>query len=341
MREKMKLKNTSIKKNAKRKIRKGLIYIIIIYLVFAITFYFSLQGSSKINNTKFITFLLNGGNSSMIGDYKLNNIVSTTIKFLFKIDITKPTTILDSSILSYGNNDKILAYEHNDDYSNLEELKKISAYIEDPNPVDTENPIIYIYNSHQLENYNNKNLDIYGITPNVLMASYLLKEKLNSRGLSTIVEDANMTEFLNINGWDHSSSYKASRIFILDKKNKYPSLQYFIDIHRDSISKNISTTTINNKNYAKILFVVGLEHGNYEANLQTAEDINAIAGKYYPGLSRGIYKKEGKGVNGIYNQDISPNSILIEVGGIDNNIDEVLNTTEAISNILYHYIKGE
>ena len=26
---------------------------------------------------------------------------------------------------------------------------------------------------------------------------------------------------------------------------------------------------------------------------------------------------------------------------LDNNIDEVLNTTEAISNILYYYIKGE
>ena len=76
-------------------------------------------------------------------------------------------------------------------------------------------------------------------------------------------------------------------------------------------------------------------------NLSTAEKINTIANKYYPGLSRGIYKKEGPGVDGIYNQDISPNSILIEVGGVDNNIDEVLNTTEAISNILYYYIKGE
>lgn len=335
--QKMKLKG----KPHRKKIKKTFIYIIIIYLVFSITFYYSLHSSTKINNTTFINFLLNGGNSHMIGNYKINNIVNSTVNFLFHIDITRPTSILDSGLLVYGNNDKTLSYEHNDDYSNLEELKKISSYIEDPNPVDTENPIIYIYNSHQLENYNSTNLDIYGITPNVLMASYLLKEKLNSRGLSTIVEDANMTEFLNINGWDHSSSYKASRIFILDKKNKYSSLQYFIDIHRDSISKNISTATINNKNYAKILFVVGLEHDNYKANLQTAENINAIAGKYYPGLSRGIYKKEGAGVNGIYNQDISPNSILIEVGGVDNNIDEVLNTTEAISNILYHYIKGE
>lgn len=336
MLKKMKLKNTS-----KKRIRKSLAYIILTYAIFSITFYYSLKNGSEINNTKFINFLLQGGNSHLIKDYKLINLVNSSTKFLFNIDIKNPISILDNGILVYGNNDKIFEMNYNDDYSNLEELKKISSYIEDPNPVDVNNPIIYIYNSHQLENYDSENLDIYGITPNVLMASYLLKEKLNSKGLSTIVEDANMSEFLTINSWDYSSSYKASRIFILDKKNKYPSLQYFIDIHRDSVGKNISTISINGKTYARILFVVGLEHNNYESNLKTMENINAISNKYYPGLSRGIYKKEGIGVNGIYNQDISPNSILIEVGGVGNNIDEVLNTTEAISNILYYYINGD
>ena len=136
-------------------------------------------------------------------------------------------------------------------------------------------------------------------------------------------------------------SYKASRIFILDKKNKYNTLKYFIDIHRDSVNKNVTSVNINGKDYARILFVIGLEHDNYKDNLKLSEDLNNLFNKYYKGLSRGIYKKEGPGVDGIYNQDISPNSILIEVGGVDNNIDEVLNTTEAISNILYYYIKGD
>ena len=59
----------------------------------------------------------------------------------------------------------------------------------------------------------------------------------------------------------------------------------------------------------------------------------------YPGLSRGIYKKQGKGVNGVYNQDFNPNTILIEIGGQDNTIDEVFNTCEAISEVLIEYIK--
>ena len=333
MKNKMKLKNTG-----KRRIRKSIFYIFIIYLIFSITFYYSLRNSTSINNTKFINFLLSGGNSHMLSDYKLIDIVNTSTNFLFNIDIKNPSSILDKGILMYGNNEKVLEVVHNDDYSNLEELKKISSYIEDPNPVDIDNPLVYIYNSHQLENYSSTNLDIYGITPNVLMASYLLKEKLNNKGISTIVEDTNMTDFLNLNNWNHANSYKASRIFILDKKNKYNSLKYFIDIHRDSV-KN-TTSVIDGKRYAKILFVVGLEHDNYKANLDSANKLNELANKYYPNLSRGIYKKEGPGVDGVYNQDISSNSILIELGGIDNNIDDVLNTTEAISNILYYYIKG-
>lgn len=330
--KKMKLKGPS-----KKKVFKSLFYVILIYLVFSITFYYSLRNSNNINNTKFINFLLEGGNSYMMSDYKLIDIVNGSTNYFLNIDFKNPSSILDKGIMESKKNNIYL--EHNDDYSNLEDLKKVSSYIEDPNPVDINNPLIYIYNSHQLENYNSTNLDIYGITPNVMMASYLLKEKLNKRGISTIVEDTNLTEFLSINGWDHSNSYKASRIFILDKKNMYPSIKYFIDIHRDSVSN--TTVIIDGKKYAKILFVVGLEHDNYKENLKTAERANNLVNKYYKGLSKGILKKEGEGVDGIYNQDISPNSILIEVGGISNNIDDVLNTTEALASVINYLVNGE
>ncbi len=330
----MKLKGSS-----KKRVFKSIICFVIIYLLFSITFYYSLRNSNNVNNTKFINFLLEGGNSHLLEEHKLIDIVNSSTNYLFNIDFKNPSTILNLGI--FKEKSSSIELEYNDDYSNLEELKKVSSYIEDPNPVDINNPIVYIYNSHQLENYNSTNLDIYGITPNVLMASYLLKEKLNSRGISTIVEDANLTEFLSLNGWDHTNSYKASRIFILDKKNKYSSLKYFIDIHRDSVGRSGTTTNIGGKDYAKILFVVGLEHDNYKDNLKTSEEINSIVDKYYPGLSKGILKKEGIGVDGIYNQDISSNSILIEVGGVDNTIDEVLNTVEALSNCLYFYINGD
>ena len=91
-------------------------------------------------------------------------------------------------------------------------------------------------------------------------------------------------------------------------------------------------------NYARILFVVGLEHDNYKKNLELANNINKLFNDSYPGLSRGVYKKEGINVNGIYNQDVSENAMLIEVGGVDNNIEEVMNTMNAISDVISKYI---
>ena len=321
-----------LKKIPKKKKFKFLFLLLIGYLVFAYTFYYSFKSISNNTNEEFILFLLNNGNAHFENDYKLPKILNKTVNFLLKIDILHPETLFKENIIGYENNA--------DEDVDLEKLKQISYYISDPNKIDITKPIIYIYNTHQLENYNNDNLSIYGITPNVLMASYLLKEKLNDIGLPSVVEDTNITEFLTLNHWSYADSYKASRIFILDKKNTYSSLKYYIDIHRDSVSKNITTTKINNKSYAKILFVIGLEHKNYNANLTLATDINKLFDKYYPGLSRGIYKKQGPNVNGIYNQDISGNVMLIELGGVDNNIEEVLNTVNAISDILSMYINN-
>ena len=327
-----------LKKPTKKKKIKYLLTTILIYFIFSYTFYNSFKNNKNISNEQFINFLLNNGNSNFANEYKFPKIINQTISYFLKIDFTNPQSLFNNTILGYNNEEETKDTDK-DEYSNLEELKEISYYIEDPNKVDIDNPIIYIYNSHQLENYNNDNLEIYGITPNVLMASYLLKEKLNQKGISTIVEDTNLTEFLELNNWNYAASYRASRIFMLDKQNTYSSLKYYIDIHRDSINKALSTVNINNKPYARILFVVGLEHKNYEQNLNLANKINDLFNKHYQGLSRGVLKKEGQNVDGIYNQDISPNAILIEVGGVDNNIDEVMNTINAIADVLSIYIK--
>ena len=311
--------------------------ITIIYISFSYSFYYSLRRNKDINNSNFIKSLVRMGNSNNLYNNKLINVVNSTINFITHVDITKPSSII-ASYVSKTNNYNSITLEHNDDYSNLEELKKISSYIEDPYKVDISKPIIYLYNTHQLENYNNKNLSIYNITPNVLMASYILKEKLNKNGISTIVEDTNLSEFLNLNHWNYASSYKATRMLLLEKMNKYDSLKYFIDIHRDSVNRNSTTVTINNKTYAKILFVIGLEHKNYEYNLEVTNKLNDLIKEDYPSLTKGIYKKSGKGVDGIYNQDVDKNCILIEIGGVDNTIEEVYNTLEVLSNVLTKFV---
>ena len=214
-------------------------------------------------------------------------------------------------------------------------------YIEDPQDNNSKEPIIYIYNTHQTESYAVGYLAPYSITPTVLLASYILREKLNDLGLPSIVETSNVKDILNAYGWKYGYSYKVSRMLLEQAKNDNRTLKYYIDLHRDAGSHKKTTTTINNENYAKVLFVVGLDHDNYEPNLKLANDLNDLFNKYYPSLSRGVLTKSGKGVNGIYNQDFSPNTFLIEVGGQYNTIDEVTNTINALSEILFKYIKGD
>ena len=329
----MKLK--SPKKKRKSNI---IIYSLIIYGFFSFTFYSCLKDNKGINNEEFIKFLLKGGNIEEIKYNNFSTIVNKSFNYLLDIDLSKPKTLLNKTIFKENKN---ITINHNDDYSNMKELESISSYMEDPYKTDINNPIIYIYNSHQLENYKNTNLEIYGITPNVLMASYLFKEKLNKLGISTIVEETNLSEFLNLNNWDYSSSYKASRIFMLDKLNKYNSLVYLIDLHRDSVGRNLTTININGKSYAKVLFVVGKDFNGYEKNLELANKVSDLINKYFPGLSKGILKKGGSGVNGIYNQDLSSNSMLIELGGVENDINEVLNTLDALSVVFNELVKGE
>lgn len=341
--KKMNLK--SPKKKKKRWKVKVICYVVLIYLGFSYTFYNSFKGSKTVSNEEFINLLVASGNANILSKYKTTNLVNATMKLILNIDLTKPVTILNSSILKYGEKEeeevtKTISLEYNDDYSNMEELKEISDYIEDPNPTESNDPIIYLYNSHQLENYSSQDLDIYGITPNVLMASYILREQLNGLGISTIVEEANMSEVLASNGWNYAYSYQASRNLMESKKNTYASLKYFIDIHRDSVAKNATTVVIGEKSYAKVLFVVGLEHANWEANNNLANQLNNLLMTYYSGISRGIMQKKGENVNGIYNQDVSPDCLLLEIGGVDNSIEEVYNTMVALADVLSKYIKG-
>lgn len=192
-------------------------------------------------------------------------------------------------------------------------------------------PIVYLYSTHDNEKYSdNKN--------GVMDVNNLLKEKLDSYGINSIVEGKRVSTFLDKENLAYNKSYTISRGFLEDVILKYPELNYFIDIHRDSVDGNITTTVIDDKKYARIMFVLGLENPNYLENKDLIIKLNNYLNTNYPNLSRGIYEKQGTGVNGIYNQDFHKNTILIEVGGIDNSYIEVVNSTEIIAEAMYHII---
>lgn len=218
--------------------------------------------------------------------------------------------------------------------------KQTVEYIEKVN-TNMKDPIVYIYNTHESEEYKIDYQYDYSFLPNVKLSSYILQEKLENLGINSIVETSSIKDVLNQNNWVYRYSYKASRILLEKAFQEKQSLKYFIDIHRDSSKYEKTTYTYNGKAYAKILFVVGLEHENYEYNLNLANTLNKMLEDKLPGISRGISKKEGLGVNGIYNQDFSINCILIEIGGVDNNILEVSNTINVFGEVLSTFIKEQ
>lgn len=204
--------------------------------------------------------------------------------------------------------------------------------------VKSNEPLIYIYNTHDEEAYYNSYLNPYNIVPDVKLASYYFQERLKDLGIESVVEKRKIKDVLEENGWNYRYSYNASRVYLEEVSKNNPSIEYFIDLHRDSVGKDKTTTTINGKSYARVMFLVGLEHKSYQKNLDLATRLNELISQFDSTLSRGIYQKEGPGVNGIYNQDFSSKAILIEVGGQYNTIEEVANTIEVMARVLKDYL---
>ncbi len=279
---------------------------------------------------KFLVKLDNETLISHLVDYNLNT--KKTHNIFYDIVNLNSTNFL----LKYTLGVDTLQEDHEELVSGIE-----ADYIEDPYDVKVNEPILYIYNTHQTEGYQKSNNASYNITPSVLMASYILRESLNDLGIPSMVETNDIAELLRVHSWKYSYSYAASKILLEDAIKKNPGLTYFIDIHRDAMSYDITTTTIGDKKYAKVLFVIGKDNPEYEKNLKMAESINEYIKGINPNLTRGISQKGGSGVNGIYNQNISPNAILIELGGQYNNITEVNNTLNILAEAIYHYVKGE
>lgn len=319
----------------KKKIKSSFRYIKILFLLFVtiISFVYTIKFLDKINLDVDDLFLLSlvEQSNNLSGD----GFTSDVVNYVISLDFLNPVNLLK-------NNYKGLVTKPIN--VNKEEIDNVvqndNSMGKDPIIKDN-NPLVYIYNTHQSEEYTSKNLSIHNIKPTVMTASYILEEKLEDFGFNSIVEEGNVNSILQANNWNYASSYVVSKMLMTKAKNEHTTLKYFIDLHRDSVSRDITTAVINNKSYAKVMFLLGLENASYVESERVITRLNEIITNKYPGISRGIYKKGGPGVNGVYNQDFSNRCILIEVGGVDNTIDEVSNTIDAISEMLRIYIKED
>lgn len=262
---------------------------------------------------------------------KLIKIIIIIIFFILMINIIAKKVNIGSKYLDY------LTYSYLGMELEFQDKDK-SEVLETPVFKEETKPIVYLYNTHQTENYQYNKLTSYNIDYSIMFASYILESYLREYKIESVVETTSMSKVLNENGLKYKDSYKASRILLEQSIINYPSLKYFIDLHRDSSIYEKTTCELNGQKYAKILFVIGLEHDNYEQNKTFAEKLNEKLKTIDPCLSRGIIEKSGEGVDGIYNQDFNGNTLLLEIGGQYNAIDEANNTLKVLASILYEYI---
>lgn len=262
-----------------------IVFLIIICILFLVV-NFLLKKIELNSNELFVKRLLQKSNY-----YLINEKLDTNLTYkLFKFDLKNPITIMD----------KVFAYEKD---------IQTFAYIQN-NFVD--NPRVYIYSTHPNEKY---------IDNTISYASLILQEKLNSLQVETIVEERSVVEYLEDNNLEFDDSYKATREFLSDKLKIYD-FDLIIDLHRDAV--NNTTVKINNKEYAKIMFV---QNVNYKDNITLANKLNDILNEKYPGITRGIYNKYVDN----FNQDLNNNVLLIELGGNTNTFEQVNNSIDALA----------
>lgn len=229
----------------------------------------------------------------------------------------------------------------------LQNLDDVQVGESTPNPppglTTGDRKVVYLYFTHNRESYLPylKGVtdpdDAYHSKVNVTKIGDKLKEVLEDNGVGTEVDKTDIMGNLNKKMLGFPLAYKESRPVVQTAMAQNRDLQYFIDIHRDSRRKKDTTTTINGKPYARLAFIIGAEHDNYEQNLKLASKLHQLLNKKYPGISRAVITKEGKGTNGKFNQDLSGKAILIEFGGVDNTFDELYRSAEAVADVFSEY----
>jgi stage II sporulation protein P len=238
----------------------------------------------------------------------------------------------------------------------LKEREISQEAIHGKNPAENQSPqppiqntngkkVVYIYHSHSWESYlpllkqvqspddaisSNNAVNVVGVGSQ-------LAANLEAKGIGSEHSTLNAAQKLHDKGWTANNSYQFSRDLVQEAMAGDPDLKFMIDIHRDSLRRDKTTININNKNYARLDFIVGEANPNFKQNLELAKQLHAAIEKKYPGLSRGVFSKDKSMGNGVYNQDLSPRALLIEVGGVDNNFEDLQNSMEAFANVFSEY----
>lgn len=181
---------------------------------------------------------------------------------------------------------------------------------------------IYIYNTHQSEGY------VGGKT--VMDAAAILGKKLEDKGFKVVLETNDFEKYLASKGLDYNKSYVASYNYLNDALVNYGGFDLCLDLHRDSIPREVSYLKANGKTYAKAMMVVGGLGKNAKSATSTSTTLTDIINKKQNGIMRSVMVREA-----YYNQEVHKNVLLMELGGDVNSFEEVTNSLDIIADGIY------
>ncbi len=123
----------------------------------------------------------------------------------------------------------------------------------------------------------------------------------------------------------YEGAYSRSLVGIETYLEKYPSISFILDIHRDAVEdaqhRQYKLISQEDPNAAQISFVMGSNHDGWQENLKLAAAVAEAIKTDYPTVMRPITLR-----NSNYNQHKSPGSMLVEVGAAGNSLEEALNS---------------
>ncbi|WP_019636798.1 stage II sporulation protein P [Paenibacillus fonticola] len=198
--------------------------------------------------------------------------------------------------------------------------------------------IVMVYHSHPQESFNPllgtdiSNPSSAQKTLSVGLVGDALAKELEHRGVAALHAYENYAA--TVQNYSYNYSYKYSRQTVKEAMSQNGKLEYFIDIHRDSQRHDKTTTSIDGVSYAQVYFIIGHGNESWRENEAFASSIHERLEKSHPGISRGIWGKTASQGNGEYNQSLSPRSVLIEIGGIDNTKEELERTAGVLAGII-------
>lgn len=169
----------------------------------------------------------------------------------------------------------------------------------------------------------------------VVQVGKVFTETLRSCGIPTLhVETMHDAE-------DFNSAYSKSAETVKKMLEQYPSIQYVIDLHRDSVVRGDSyvksLATVENTPTAQVMLVVGAgKHNNWEKNLTVAANYKEQMDARFPSLSRALYLRTAR-----YNQQYLPGCLLLEVGSAANTLEEAENAARFAARSFADLLKNQ